>query len=133
MGDSSPTVMLSKPWLESSLGSSCADVDVDGKQVADRIVIFGAAEAAEGIGAAGIRLGRGGAVEQCFDPGDHRVVGSLVGPRRALGRHVADAQLAHHLLPDFGFCAGIVGVQVFQREAAGLQARRCGSRRNSGR
>ena len=45
---------LSKPWLDSSLGSSDDDVDVERQQVADRVLIFGAVEPAERVGAAGI-------------------------------------------------------------------------------
>ena len=37
------------------------DIDIDGQQVADGVLIFGAVEAAEGVGAAWVGMGGGGA------------------------------------------------------------------------
>jgi len=56
-------------------GQQGGDVDVDGQQVADGILIFGAAKAAERIGAAGIGCASasiGGAVNQITGGGDVR-------------------------------------------------------------
>ena len=69
---------LSKPWLDSSAGQQRGDVDVEGEQVADGVLVFGAIEAAEGVGAAGVGIGGGGAIERGFERGDEGVVGGLI-------------------------------------------------------
>ena len=59
-------------------GQQRGDIDIEGQQVADGVLIFGAVEPAEGIGAAGIGMGGGRAVERGFQRGDERVVGALI-------------------------------------------------------
>ena len=98
----------------------CRHVQLHCQQIADGVLVLGAIEAAEGIGPAGIRPGRGGAVQRGFEVRDQRVVGLRVGARHAGGRHVPDAQLAHHLFPDVGPLARIVRVERAEHESSGF-------------
>ena len=75
------------------------DVDVEAEQIANRVLIFGAVQAAEGVGAAGIGLRGGGVVERRFERGDGVVVSGLVGAGKPGGRHGAGAQPADDLFP----------------------------------
>ena len=85
-------------------GQQRGDVDVERQQIADGVLIFGAIEAAEGVGAAGVGVRSGGPVEGGFELGDERVVSGLVRTRQSGRRHGTDAQPAHHLLPDLRVC-----------------------------
>ena len=104
VGDRSPTVTLSKPWLDSSLGSSERDIDVERQQVADGVLIFGPVEPAEGVGTAGIRASRRPRDQAKFRARQQRCVGPLIGPRQSGGRHGSRAQLADDLLPRLRCC-----------------------------
>ena len=64
VGERSPTVTLSNPWLDSSFGRSRGGVDVDRQQVADGILILGPIEPSECIGTTGLGMLGGGAVER---------------------------------------------------------------------
>ena len=74
-------------------------VDVERKQIANRVAVFGAVQPAERIGAAGIWRGNGQAVERGFQRGQRGRVRRFVGPPGALGRHLPRTQLADDLLP----------------------------------
>src|SRR5687768_5841587 len=80
-------------------GKQRRDVDLEGEQVADRIAILGAIQAAEGVGAPGVRIGGGRAIERGLQGGDERFVSGFIGSRSTNGRHVAGAKFANHLLP----------------------------------
>ena len=57
--------MLSKPWLRFVGGKErWSNVYVEGQQIADCVMIFGAVQTAEGVGAAGVGLGCGGLVQR---------------------------------------------------------------------
>ena len=51
-------------------GQQRGDIDFERQQVADGVLVFGAVEAAEGVGAAGIGMRGGGAIERGFERGD---------------------------------------------------------------
>ena len=75
------------------------------QQVANRVAVLGAIQSPEGLGAAGVKLGRGSLVELRFKGGDERNVGALVGAGNSGGRHIAGAQAANHFFPGFGMLA----------------------------
>ena len=64
---------------------------------------------------------RGYAIQFVFQRGDDRVIGALVRPRLAERRHLAGAQLAHDLFPDFCVFADAGQVQPLQAQRAGLE------------
>ena len=116
VGESPPTLMLSNPWLESSLGSSVSTSTSSAEQIADRVLIFRAIQAAERIGAAGIRIRRRHAVERRFEVRDEPVVGRFGRPRTPRRRHRPRAQLAHHELPPLGIGSDVRDVERAKSE-----------------
>ena len=70
-----------------------------GQQIADGVLIFGAIQAPEGVGAPGVRMRSGRGIELSGQRSDHCVVGFLIGPGKSYRRHVADAQFADDFLP----------------------------------
>ena len=63
---------------------------------------------------------RGAGVDLVLEPRDELGRGLAVGTPRAGRRHQAAAQLADHLLGHLGVLAGLVGVEVVERQAADL-------------
>ena len=96
------------------------DVEIDGQEVPDGVVVFGAGEAAEGVGTTGVGFGGGSFIESGFQRGDGGVVGSFVGVGGTGGRHVADAHLADDFFPRFGICGYVVGGERGEAQAAGF-------------
>lgn len=84
-------------------GEEVGDVDVDGEEVADGVLVFGAVEAAEGVGATGVR---GEAVEGFFEGSDGGQVGGFGRVGDTEGRHGAAAEAAEHFFPAFGVLGG---------------------------
>ena len=82
------------------------DVDVYGQEIPDRVAVLGAVEPVECLFAAGVRIGRGGAVELRFQPARERLARGFVRPRPAGRRHLAAAHLAHDLFQQRRMCAG---------------------------
>jgi hypothetical protein len=115
MGDRPPTLMLSNPWLESSLGRS---VSTSTPATADRdgVLILRAIQTAEGVGAAGIRGRRGDAIERCFKVRDQLVLSGLGWPRTSHRRHRARPKLANHELPALGIGPDVGDVERTQDE-----------------
>ena len=112
---------LSKPWLDSSAGSSAADVDVERQQVADGVLVLGAVQPAEGVGPAGIGVRRGGAVERGLERRDDGLVRRLVRPRLADGRHLPRAQLPDDLLPGDGVRGDVARHDRLERQVGFLR------------
>ena len=77
-------------------------VDVEGQQVAHRVVVLGAVEPPERLGAPRVGGRRGVAVQGRLERADGRRVRRLVGPAGGDRGHLAGAQLADHPLPDLG-------------------------------
>ena len=89
-------------------------VDLEAEKVADGVAVLDPVEPMRD-GAAGVRVGGGGAVELVLEPRRHRVVGGLVGARPADGGHHARPQLQRHRLPGGGVRAHVRGVERLQR------------------
>ena len=90
-------------------------IDIEPEQVADCVAVLDPVQAVRD-GAAGVRVGGGGAVELVLEPGRDRVVGGLVGARPPDRRHHPRPELQRHLLPGVGVCAHVRGVQRLQRD-----------------
>lgn len=84
-------------------GEEVGYVDVDGEEVADGVLVFGAIEAAEGVGAAGVCWQ---AVEGFFEGGDGGQIGGFGRVGDTEGGHGAAAEAAEHLFPAFGVLGG---------------------------
>ena len=78
-------------------------VDVEREQIADRVLIFSAIQAMEGVVATRIGRGRRRAIERRLEIGLERLIGRLVGPRTARTgrRHRARANPADDFFPAF--------------------------------
>ena len=95
-------------------------VDVERKQIANRVAVFGAVQPAERIGAAGIWRGNGHGVQRGFQRGQRGRMRRFVGPPGALGRHLPRTQLADDLLPRVRMIAQIRRIDRVKLEPAGL-------------
>ena len=98
-------------------GQQLRDVDVESEDVADRIVILGAVQAANRIGPPGIRTSRGLAIECGLEIGHEPVVVGFARTRCAGWRHGPRAQLPHGMFPELGIRGDVV------------RGRRCRARR----
>jgi len=96
------------------------DVDVDAEQIADRVLILGAIQPAEGLGAPWIGRRGCGAIEGGLEQRDERLVRRLVGPGLSWRRHHADAQLPHDFFPRRRLLAHPIDVERCQRQPGGL-------------
>ena len=96
------------------------DVNVEGEQVADRVGVFGAIQAAQRGPA---RIAGAALVEFPFEPGDKRVGRGRFGPTHPARRHRADAQSAYDLFPGLGIAAHVGDIQLIDRQATRLQPR----------
>ena len=96
-------------------------VDVESQQISDGVLIFGPIQAAERVGAAGIRFGGGRRIERCFQPCQQRAPVVLGRLRHVGRRHGARVHLAHHLFPDFGFSTGVGDVDPVQPQVRRLE------------
>ena len=92
------------------------DVDLQRQQITDRVVVLGAVEAPEGIGAARVPTRRGQAVQCAIQGCERSLVGSLVGPPSARRWHLPRAQLAGDLLPRLPVVAERLPVDRLERE-----------------
>ena len=97
-------------------GQQRAAVDLQPQQVANRVGVLGTVQAMGGR-AAGIRIGRAGAVEGRLQHGGRGAVGVPVRPRPTGRRHRPGAQLAHDLFPRFGVLAHVLDTHPVQRES----------------
>ncbi len=75
-------------------------VDFQAEQIANGVGVLGPVEAVHG-GVPRVRLGGGGSVETGFEKRGQSVQSRFIGPRHALRRHRAHAELADHLFPGF--------------------------------
>ena len=96
-------------------------VDVERQQIPDGVLILGAVEAPQRLGAARIRRRRGRLVERRLQPRRQRaaVSGRRLRPRRR--RHRAGAQLAHRLFPGFGALVHVGDIEPLQRQTGGFE------------
>ena len=101
----------------------CRGVDIHGKQIADRVLIFSAIEAVERLGPAGIRFLRRDTIQRRFQICDERVVGRFIRPRTSGSRrrHRTGSQLPHRVLPHGDVLAHVVHVFGVERETTRLQ------------
>ena len=105
------------------VGQKRRGVDRDTEQITDGVLVFGAVEPAEGIGAAGIRRGGRGSIEGAGQGGDHADVVGLAWPRLAERRHLAVLELAGDVFPRGGGGGDFRGLEALEREPAFLRAR----------
>ena len=105
-----------KPMVHFVDGKQQFAVDVDRKQVADHVGVFGAIEAMDSR-PAGIGIRSGGTVERRLQIGDQRVIAGRVRAWSARGRHRARSKLVHHLFPDCSTFAGILDIRLVQHES----------------
>ena len=96
--------------------------DVEREQIADGVLILGTIQAMEALGAPGIGVRGGGAIELAFEPADERIVGGFVGTRPPRRRHDAGAQLANDFLPHRRVRADLREIERVERQTASLQA-----------
>ncbi len=106
------------------------DVDVDGKKVADGVVVLDAVETMEGSRPARIGALRRDRVDRVFEEGRHGVIRALVWSGHPGRRHRARTQPPNHRFPHVRIGAHGLGVEHFKREAGGGFACRCGIRRS---
>ena len=97
-------------------------IDLQREQVADRVVVLGAVQPAEGLRAA--RIGRLGsdAVEFRLEGRECLDIGAVVRAAPARRRHLPRAQLAGHLLPGRAVAAGVLLDQGVEFKARRLEA-----------
>ena len=88
-------------------------VDVDQKQIADRVFVLLAIQPMQHHLIGDVRL-IGKLVERIFEPRDQRVDRLAVRLPRARRRHHAAAQLAHCLLEKFGILGDARGRDAFE-------------------
>ena len=100
-------------------GKQHRHVDLQVQQVTDGVVILGAVESPEGVGAARVRPRGRLAIERPFEGGDRGLVVRLVRPTRARRGHLPRTQLPHDPLPDFGVVAERRRVDRLEAETAG--------------
>ena len=96
-------------------------VDLESQQIADRILVFGAIQAMERLGAARIGIGLSGEIERRLDRCGEFIDRRLRRPADAGGRHQAGAELDDDLLPFRRVGRDIGDVQGIQRQSAGLE------------
>ena len=105
--------------LDVVVGQPRLGVDVEPEQIADGVAVLATVETTQrhasrcAVGRRGVDL----VLEPRHELGGHLAIGAL-GPSR---RHQATAQLANHLLGDFGALVDVVQVQLRQRHAARLE------------
>ena len=77
-------------------------VDFECQQITNGIGVFGAVQAMERFGSAGIRIDGSESIDLGFEPSGKGVVGLIRGTWLADRRHRSCAKLPDDLLPDFG-------------------------------
>ena len=95
-------------------------VDIERKQVTNRIAVFGSVQPPEGIGSAGIGVSGGRAVKRGLKRLYDGVVGGLIRARYPWGRHPPRAKPADHFLPYLRVTAS-----VFAADDVESEPRRC--------
>ena len=90
-------------------------VDIEGKQIAHRVRVFGAIETTNER-TTRIRRRRAGTIQLRFQPRRQGVVGRLIRSRHALRRHRTRPELADHVLPDLTIRARARDVETVERE-----------------
>ena len=118
-GSSPPRLALSNPSARIVRGQQLGNVDIEREQVANRVPILGAAQAAQAVDAARMRIAERGPVELRLQPGHQAVPRRRLRPRPTGGRHHAGAQLAEDLLPELGIGAHSGEIGPVEREAGG--------------
>ena len=116
----STSEMLSKPYAESSGGSSDGRVDVEVEQVANRVGILRAIQPMQDR-RAGIRMRGGLGVEGGFERRLHGVVRRFVWPADPLRRHGSRLQFTNDFLPELRVRPRLGSIEAFEREPARLQ------------
>ena len=94
-------------------------VDVDQKQIVDRVFVLLAIQPMQHLLIGDVRL-VGKLVERIFEPRDQRIDRFAVRLLRARRRHDAAAQLAHGLLEKLGILGDARGRDAFEADAADL-------------
>lgn len=90
-------------------GEEIRDVNFEGEEVADGVLVFGAVKPAEGVSAAGVGLL---AVKSGFNGLDRSEVGVFGGAWNSYGRHGSAAEAAEYFFPAFGVFGGSGGVEA---------------------
>ena len=96
-------------------------IDVQPQQIPDRVLVLGPIQPLQPVGPPRIGRRRGGPVQRGLQVRHQRLVGRLVGPRSARGRHEPRAQLERHFLPHLGVLAHAPHIQRAQRQPRRLQ------------
>ena len=97
-------------------------IHVQSEKVAYDILVFGAVQTPERIGAARVGFGGGNPIERCFERRYNRVVTLLIRARHAVRGHGARPKLTHHLFPDLRMFGNILSVDGSERKSTCLQA-----------
>ena len=93
-------------------------VDLQRQQVTDRVLVLGAVEAAQRVGATGVGRGRRGAIQRADKLGHRLPVGLLGGPRLTERWHLPVVHLSHDRLPAVGGRLGPRRIQRLKIETA---------------
>jgi hypothetical protein len=105
------------------IGQERSRINIDRKQIANRVLILGPGEPSKGVGAAWIRRDSSGAIEfrrkLRYDVPISRLVGSLL----IEWRHLAMSQLPYNLLPNFGMRRWFFWIEPLENEIAFLRRR----------
>ena len=96
---------------------------VERQQVADGVLVFGAAETVERRAAARVRRLARGPIERRLQPADDVAVRGVVRPGAPDRRHRPRLQLADDALPRVGVMGDVRGVERVERQAGGAQLR----------
>ena len=115
-------MILSKPELDSSRGRIAEKSSSTARRSRMAFRLFRPGEPPEGVGAAGVGPGRGGAVERGLQRRNHRIIGCLIRTPRPHGRHLAAAKFPHRLLPDRSILTDRAGACQVEREPGGFQS-----------
>ena len=97
-------------------------LDIEGKQIADRVVVFDAIEPMDRADPPGVRVRRPCAIDRGFERRGDRVIGGRVGPRHPCRRHRPRAKLGDDALPDLGSRSRIGDVDAFEHKAGGVES-----------
>ena len=98
------------------------DIDVERKQVTNRVLIFGAIQAVERCGPSWIHPLTARCVERRFEPVGSSVDRRLIGPRRSGGRHRTVPKLDDHSFPELDALADLAEQGGVQHQAACFEA-----------
>src|ERR1043165_9356769 len=99
-------------------GKEGCSVNVESQKIADGVLIFGAVEATEGFGAAGIGMAGVGFIKGTFQIGEHGFVGAVIRTFFVGGRHLAGTETTNDFLPAIGMTIDLAVADAFEVEIA---------------